>query len=126
MNPIRPKLEIFVFLPTRPDIFVSAILAVSWGDGAGEMIGRPFGAHTYSISGNERSLEGSGAVAIFSLVAFCVSTVLFSTIELIHVFPYLVITALIVAIVEAVSPLWSDNFLIPICTALMLFFLTSI
>ena len=110
---------IFIFLPERPDIFVAAILAVSWGDGAGEMIGRPFGTHGYTISGNERTLEGSGAVAFFSLLAFSISVLLFTTFDFLQVFPFLLAIAITVALIEAVSPLWTDNFLIPICTAVL-------
>jgi phytol kinase len=117
---------IFIFLPSRPDIFVSAILAVSWGDGAGEMLGRPFGRHNYSVAGNERSLEGSIAVLVFSFIAFYTSVVLFSTINPIQVLPILFLISIVVMFVEAISPMWSDNFLIPIFTAGLLYFLIPI
>lgn len=117
---------IFVLLPERPDIFVSAILAVSWGDGSGELVGKPFGSHKYSIGDNERSLEGSAAVAGFALMGFCISILLFTTLNLLHALPFLCIVTIAVMGVEAISPKWSDNFSIPLSTAILLFFLTPI
>jgi dolichol kinase len=115
---------IFVILPERSDIFVSAILAVAWGDGAGEVVGRTLGKRSYTIFGNEKSLEGSIAVGMFSILALIISVVWFTAFHLISTIPFLLVIALVVVIVEAVSPKWSDNLFIPASVSILLFLVT--
>ena len=53
-------------------IFTAAYLSVSFGDGLGEMIGRPFGKIKYKIF-SEKSLEGSIAVFLGSFVGLIIA-----------------------------------------------------
>ncbi len=111
----------FVFLafPNNPEVFSSAILIVAWGDGAGELIGRPFGNHHYHIWNTERSIEGSVAVCIFSFLALLITQIVFSIMLTVYLFIVVAIIAITVTLIEAFSVSWSDNFLIPIAVGLL-------
>jgi phytol kinase len=112
---------VFIILPEHPEIFVSSILVVSWGDGAGEVFGRTLGRHNYSIFGNEKSIEGSIAVGLFSIIALTISLIWFTAFHLLSAVPYLIVIALVVIFVEAISPKWTDNLFIPVSVSILLF-----
>lgn len=106
-------------------IFVAAVLAVSWGDGAGEMIGRPFGNTHYTVAKTTRSLEGSLAVFVLTGLAVSVSIALFGSHKVRCILLWIIGTSLVVALLEAVSPYWTDNVFIPLAVASMLTLLSS-
>ena len=112
---------VFIILPENPEIFVSSILAVSWGDGAGEVFGRTLGRHVYTIFGNEKSIEGSIAVGGFTVLALSISIILFTTFHLFSAMPFLLVISLVVVVVEALSPKWTDNLFIPLSVGILLF-----
>lgn len=108
---------VFFVTTEKPWIFVAAVLAVSWGDGAGEIIGRPFGSRNYSVAETTRSLEGSLAVFVFTWAALAISVFLFRNGQInLLLFP-IIITSLVVTLLEAVSPYWTDNIFIPLSVA---------
>jgi dolichol kinase len=113
----------FVFF-SKPAIFVAAVLAVSWGDAAGEVIGRPFGGNLISRKYRNKSIEGGIAVLIFSALAVITSLMLFSpdTIVL-NVVPQILLIAAFTTVAELLSVGWTDNFLIPMVTALTMWLL---
>ncbi|MHA2262035.1 MAG: hypothetical protein ACXAEN_06560 [Candidatus Thorarchaeota archaeon] len=112
-----------VFLP-RPEIFVSAMLAVAWGDAAGEIVGRPFGGRLFRRPKANKSIEGALAVFVVSFLAFVVSLVIFSVDTCpLCVVPQLFVVAFAVTVIELLSVGWTDNFLIPIATAVLLWIL---
>ena len=113
----------FVFF-SKPAIFVAAILAVSWGDAAGEVIGRPFGGNLISRKYRNKSMEGGIAVFIFTALAVITSLILFSpdTIVL-NVLPQILLIAVFTTVAEILSVGWTDNFLIPMVTALTMWLL---
>ena len=108
----------FVFF-SKPEIFVAAVLAVSWGDAAGEVIGRPFGGILFSRTYRKKSVEGGIAVLVFSVLSVVVSLILFSpdTIVL-QVLPQILLIAVFTTVAELLSVGWTDNFFIPMVTAL--------
>ncbi len=112
---------VFLAFPEEPAVFVSAILAVSWGDGSGELIGRPFGTRRYQLIGNERTLQGSIAVFSFTVVATAFSFQLFSSRSVLTLLPVFVVVGLTVMLMEAISISWLDNFLIPLTAAGILY-----
>lgn len=51
-----------------PQYAVLGILVMTWGDGLAALVGQNFGRHPYKIFGNQKSWEGSLAMATASLV----------------------------------------------------------
>ena len=111
---------VFIFFQPKPDIFVAAILAVGWGDAAGEVVGRSVGRHKIG----KKTAEGTFGVFLFTLLGLIVALVLYSgSTNFITVLPSLVIIGIVIAIVELIAIGWTDNFFIPIITAFMMWLL---
>ena len=125
-NPIITGATIFTILFfTSEMIFIAATLALAWGDGLGEIIGRPFGKHKYSIPFHPqqltKSFEGSTSVYIGTVLG--INMALFAYGDLcIGLFFFSLVTALIVTLVEAIYfpilPKLIDNVLVPLTAAL--------
>lgn len=99
-------------------------LVAGWGDAAGSIIGKKHGKHFYSFKllGKykvKKSIEGSIGVYIFSVLAILVGLHFLGV-----AFLFSLITAiffgLVITLVEAISPLYSDNLTIQLITGLML------
>jgi dolichol kinase len=118
---------VFLIFIDRPMIFVASILAVSWGDGAGEIVGRPLGKHKFHTWGNKtKSVEGSLAVVLMTFVGILFAFFLHPL--PIPLFPLLItgaIVSLAVASTEVVCVSWTDNVLIPLLSAFLIWFLFS-
>lgn len=116
----------FVFLVffSRPEIFVAAILAVAWGDAAGEIIGRPYGGKLIKKCYRNKSIEGSIGVFLFTTLAVITSLLVYSpdTCGLCDL-PLILSVALCATIAEFLSVKWTDNFFIPMITALAMWLL---
>ncbi|MHA1516366.1 MAG: hypothetical protein ACTSPF_12585 [Candidatus Heimdallarchaeaceae archaeon] len=126
-NSIFTSIILLVFLWFFKDeallfIFTAAYLTMSLGDGLGEMIGRPFGRIKYKIF-SEKSLEGSLAVFVGTAIAVTISLAVNSMIMLPGVWWKILVTAVVGAIVEALSYKFLDNATLPGITALMLYLL---
>ncbi len=111
---------VFIFFQPRPEIFVSSILAVAWGDAAGEVVGRTYGKHQIG----RKTVEGTFGVFFFTFLGLIVAMLVYSSdtspfLEL----PALAIIGVVVAIIELISIGWTDNFFIPFTTALMMWLL---
>ncbi len=110
---------VFLVFFSRPEIFVASILAVSWGDAAGEVIGRPFGGKLVKIRYRNKSVEGSIGVLIFTTLSVIASLVIFSPDTVIlDVLPNILAIAICSTIAEFLSIGWTDNFFIPMVTAI--------
>jgi len=98
-------------------------LPLSFGDAAGELIGGPFGKHTFQVRGfgetNKKSYEGCFAVFFFSVAA-----TLFCTLTSDDIIPvgiqWLLPLGLgvLTTITETLSFRGTDNFFIPACNAI--------
>jgi phytol kinase len=117
----------FVFLTfmSIPFIFVSSILAVSWGDGAGEIFGRPFGKHKFTVwGGKKKSVEGSVAVMIMTFMGVVVAYLLF---PFAVSFSTLLVAGAIVSVAVSAAELlcvsWTDNVVIPLLSAFLMWLL---
>jgi dolichol kinase len=111
---------VFILFQPRPEVFVAAILAVAWGDAAGEVFGRTIGKHR--IGG--KTIEGSFGVFLFTVIGVIVSLLIYSIdTHPFDVFPSLLIIGFVIAIIELISIGWTDNFFIPLTTALMMWLL---
>jgi phytol kinase len=99
-------------------------LVAGWGDAAGGIIGKNIGKHFYSIKlfGKykvKKTIEGSMGVYIFSVLAIMIG-LHFLGITFLTAFLVAIFFGLIITLVEAVSPLHSDNLTIQLITALLL------
>jgi phytol kinase len=116
---------VFLSFMSIPFIFVSSILAVSWGDGAGEIFGRPFGKHKFKVwGGKKKSVEGSLAVMIMTFLGVCVAFLLFPypvTLDTLLIAGAIVSVAVSAAEVLCIS--WTDNVVIPLLSAFLIWFL---
>ncbi|NWF96003.1 MAG: hypothetical protein HXY34_07645 [Candidatus Thorarchaeota archaeon] len=122
MGMLSFALSFLVFLP-RPEIFVAAILVVAWADASGEVIGRTLGGKYLPRLQTGKSVEGSLAVMLFSLLSMLVALALYSDTCTLCVVPRLLVIALGVAATEFFSRRWLDNFLLPLVTSTMLWLL---
>ena len=115
---------VFLIFFSRPEIFVAAILAVSWGDAAGEVIGRPYGGRFIKRKYRDKSFEGSVGVLVFTTLSIITSLALFSPDTIIlNVLPQIFVVALSTTAAEFLSIGWTDNFFIPMITALTMWWL---
>jgi dolichol kinase len=116
---------VFLIFIDLPFIFVSSILAVSWGDGAGEVVGRPLGRNKFSVwGGKTKSVEGSLAVMAMTFVAVMVAFFLFPIpVSLQSLLLAGATVSLVVAVVEVLCLSWTDNVVIPLLSALVLWYL---
>jgi dolichol kinase len=103
-------------------IFTAAYLSVSFGDGLGEMIGRPYGKIKYKIF-SDKSLEGSIAVFFGSFVGVVIALGVNLMLGDPNVWWKIPIVAFAVMTVEALSFSFSDNLTIPGTVAGLLYLL---
>ena len=101
-------------------------LVAGWGDAIGEPIGVRFGKHKYKVPtlrkvACQRSLEGSLAVLIVSMLAIFIVLWLISDYSWWLIIISSVLAGIITAIVEAVSPHGLDNFTTQIAAAAVCF-----
>jgi phytol kinase len=54
--------------PRLPEYAALGILVMTWGDGLAALVGQNFGRHPYKVFGNQKSWEGSLAMALASFV----------------------------------------------------------
>jgi dolichol kinase len=110
---------VFMIFYSTPAIFVTAILAVAWGDAAGEAIGRPFGGKILKRKYRNKSLEGTIGVFGFTMLSIIVSLFTYSSSTCIPCFfLQIVIVAACATVAELLSIGWTDNFFIPVVTAI--------
>nr|MDO8097518.1 hypothetical protein [Candidatus Njordarchaeota archaeon] len=113
---------VFLLFINVPSVFVSSILAVSWGDAAGEAVGRPLGRHKFHVwRGKTKSAEGSLAVIAMTFIGVMFAFFLFPVAVPIE---RLLFTALVVSVavsvVEIVCISGTDNAAIPIVSSFLL------
>jgi dolichol kinase len=115
---------VFLVFFSRPEIFTAAILAVSWGDAAGEVFGRPFGGRIFKRRIRNKSVEGSIAVFAFTTISVIASLMGHTPDVLVmSAIPQIVLVGLFATLAEMASIGWTDNFLIPWVTSLSMWLL---
>ncbi|TFG09608.1 hypothetical protein EU538_04575 [Candidatus Thorarchaeota archaeon] len=122
MGMVSFALSFVLFLP-RPEIFVAAILSVSWADASGEVFGRYIGRQYVNAGFRNKSVEGSIAVFLFAIISISISLLIYSDCCVLCLLPHIVFVALIVAVTELLSTRWMDNFFIPLVTSFMMWLL---
>lgn len=112
---------VLALLQLSRSTFVVALLVMGFSDTLANIVGKKWGTHTYLIWGHTKSFEGSMACFVCTLVIIMAS--LLATNSLQGLFSLLISCVAISALVtlaEAISPSGSDNFTIPLVTALLL------
>jgi phytol kinase len=106
----------------HPQYAVIGVMVMSWGDGMAALIGKRFGKHTFIYMGNKRSLEGSLAMFVTSLI---VMLGIFASCHSLsaHDVGVAIPVAAIAAMLEAFSPGGTDNLSVPLASASLSYFL---
>lgn len=111
---------IFLFMDIKG---VVTMAALGWGDGLAPVFGKYYGNKKYSVMGNEKSIQGSLAMFIFSFIASMLFSLIITTNVILSDFAgftvKLLIIAVVATIIEAISPKDVDNLLIPIVLILV-------
>ncbi len=105
-----------------PQYAVIGVMVMSWGDGMAALVGKRFGKHTFIYMGNKRSLEGSLAMFVTSLLVMLgifASGHSLSPRDIGVAIP----VAAIAALLEAFSPGGTDNLSVPLASASLSYFL---
>jgi uncharacterized protein (TIGR00297 family) len=111
-------------------VIIAGMIVMAVGDAAAAIIGRTItGAHVYSLVKDKKSLEGSVAMFLVSLLAIFLTLKLYGQgfvsedISTPLILLISISTALIATAAEALGDRGNDNLTVPILTAVFLFFL---
>ena len=96
------------------------ILVMGYGDGFAAIIGVKYGKHKFKVLGNNKSLEGSLAMFLFSFVVSLVILYIFNPVNMLL---YSLILATVSTVLEAFSPYGLDNLTVPLGTSLLYYLL---
>jgi phytol kinase len=109
----------------RPQYAALGILVMAWGDGLAALVGQRFGKHPYKIWENKKSWEGSGTMALVSLI---VSGLIFLSVNGNNWQTWIVSlsVALVATILEAFSVYGIDNLTVPLGSAALGFLLIEL
>ena len=109
----------------RPHLVVASLMPMTWGDALAAVVGQRIGRRRYTVAGSTRSVEGSAVMFLVSCVTTLVALVLMAPGPL---SPAAAVgaaatTALVAAVVEALSPWGIDNLTVPAVSAVTLVWL---
>ena len=110
------------FFFDHKEIIAIGILAMSYGDGFASVIGMKFGEHKYKIFDDEKSVEGSITMFLFTLILFIIALMYYGIPLSFTLFIYLVGISIVAAFVEGFTPKGLDNLSVPFITALLYWF----
>ena len=105
-----------------PQYSVIGVMVMSWGDGMAALVGKRFGKHTFIYMGNKRSLEGSLAMFVTSLIVMLGIFASCHSLSARDVGVAIPVAA-IAAMLEAFSPGGTDNLSVPLASASLSYFL---
>jgi phytol kinase len=104
---------------SRLPVAHAALLTLALGDAAAALVGQRYGRHTYRVFGSQRSLEGSAAMLVVTGGAVG-ATLALSGIERGQAMKNSALAAAGATLIEALSPLGTDNLTVPAAVALIL------
>jgi len=107
-----------VFAEAAPYIGGLGILAMGYGDGLAALVGTRSGRRKYNILGTTKSLEGSLAMFIGSLVPIFILLMLGAQLGFLPALAYAVALATLATLVEAITPWGLDNLTVPLIISL--------
>jgi phytol kinase len=108
------------FFPSKPWVIAAGVLPMAYGDSAAALVGERYGKTRLGFVG-DKSLEGSLAMFAASFVSLSLSLFFFSPIYGFAVAEKIIpalIVAVVVALVELLSPKGVDNLTVPLMGAL--------
>jgi phytol kinase len=94
-------------------IIAIGILAMSYGDGFASIIGIRFGKKKYKVLGDQKTYIGSLAMFVFTFITTVVALVYYGIALSSYVILVLLGIALVVAVVEGITPKGLDNLSVP-------------
>lgn len=97
-----------------PEVISVGIVAMSYGDGFASIIGRRYGKRKFSIFGDVKSIEGSFAMMLVTLILSVLALIYYGKPIDISV---LIVVAFIAMLVEAITPRGMDNLTVSLSTA---------
>ncbi|HEX9262371.1 MAG TPA: phosphatidate cytidylyltransferase, partial [Candidatus Bathyarchaeia archaeon] len=110
-----------LFFASKPYIIAAGILPMAYGDASAAMVGQKYGKTKYNFF-TKKSVEGSVAMFLVSFLSVEASLFFFSCFYSLPFAPLTFATlaiALVVTVVEALSPKGFDNLAVPLLGALM-------
>jgi len=128
VNTSATLISLFILLIIFRDyapVFTAGALIISWADTSGEVFGKKFPFGKYKIF-NHKTISGTIAVFIFSLISFLVTILRFNMIISLSSIWIIIFGCLICSIVEAASWKWLDNIFLPVIGSLIMFWIVSI
>lgn len=90
------------------------LLIMAFGDGLASIFGIKFGKHHYSFWAHKKSIEGSIAMLVGSLLAVMIVLISFGEMSSSEILLQAGITALIATMIEGISPGTLDNLTVPL------------
>jgi phytol kinase len=119
--PLAFCLVLLTFWPTK-DLIVAALMPMTWGDAMASILGQRYGHIKYSVLGQQRSVEGSVSMAIFSFISTFLALWLLPPLTGLWLSLGLaLIIALFATFTEAISPWGLDNLTVTTIVGLVLF-----
>lgn len=112
--PLGEAFSAAIFLPYAISAFQYGVLVMGLSDAFAGFVGKKYGKHQINIFNNRKSLEGS--------LAFLLTTILLTFFFAPHLGPHLILIPLALTFVELVLGYGIDNLAIPILAALLLHF----
>ena len=94
-------------------VIAIGIFAMSYGDGFASVIGQRFGKKKFNIFGDKKSYAGSAAMLIFTFIMMIVALLYYNISITLYILLVLAFIALLVTIVEALTPRGIDNLTVP-------------
>jgi phytol kinase len=106
-------------------------LVAGWGDAIGEPVGVRFGKHRYKVPSLRRvactrSVEGSAAIMVMSMVGTLVAVILIGGVPLWLAVVAAILTGGVTALIEAFSPHGIDNFTTQVAAVAVCFWFVSV
>jgi phytol kinase len=112
---------IAALLADSPWIFLAAVLELGLADAAAALVGKRYGrGHFYKILGQKKSIIGSLAFFVVSLIVLGAVLLLSPLAPIQSVFATIILLSAILMTVENLGVYGSDNLLLPVATVLLL------
>jgi phytol kinase len=104
----------------RPAPFVSAMLVLAVGDAVAALVGRRYGRHAHRFGGAVRSVEGSAALFLTTVVVVTSALLFLDRLPLAGSLGWGLAVAALATTIEIAAQDGSDNLLLPVAVALAL------